>query len=262
MGLPNAQWRVSETLNAHFQTCPTYPATLVVPTAVTDAELSAAAPFRFSHRFPVLVWKHPKALFAIFRCSQPHVIYSYTCLPHSSAHVHISVFCANRSFSVAHKQQLGIKRKRNEHDELLLKAFAAATAPPHTSSAGVEWRSAEWKGPPLLIADCRPTVNAVGNVAKGGGWEVQDNYPHTKLQFLGAVSLCVLCVCVWSQHSLCFFSTTHYLLDIANIHVVRDSFQELRGLFLVLRAPGAAAAHTAVTQFPPHPTTFNAATLK
>lgn len=70
------------------------------------------------------------------------------------------------------------------------------------------------------MVDCRPQKNAVGNVAKGGGWEVADHYPYAKVKFLSIYSCTVLCLSVNA--------------DIENIHVVRDCFNQLRGLFLLL----------------------------
>ena len=54
---------------------------------------------------------------------------------------------------------------------------------------------------PLLLADCRPKVNAMANMAGGGGYEV---YVGTQLQFL----------------------------NIANIHAVRDSHRKMESLCL------------------------------
>lgn len=54
---------------------------------------------------------------------------------------------------------------------------------------------------PLLLADCRPKVNAMANKAGGGGYEV---YAGTQLEFMG----------------------------IQNIHVVRDSHRKLEALAL------------------------------
>ena len=54
----------------------------------------------------------------------------------------------------------------------------------------------------LFIMDARPKINAVANQAKGGGYEDITNYPNTELVFL----------------------------DIANIHVMRDSLRKLKEL--------------------------------
>jgi hypothetical protein len=69
----------------------------------------------------------------------------------------------------------------------------------------------------LFVADCRPLANAFANVAKNGGWEVNDHYPNCRVQFL----------------------------DIENIHVVRSAFQELRDLFTMTHRVMAGAATTA-----------------
>jgi len=54
----------------------------------------------------------------------------------------------------------------------------------------------------LFIMDARPKINAVANQAKGGGYEAMENYPNTELVFL----------------------------DIANIHVMRDSLRRLKDM--------------------------------
>jgi hypothetical protein len=98
----------------------------------------------------------------------------------------------------------------------------------------------------LTIVDCRPVVraltapaqptasdpaccgaqlNAVGNVATGGGWEDAANYSNCTLEFM----------------------------NIENIHAVRQALAKLRSLFVVLPASNGArcascashAAHTA-----------------
>ena len=57
----------------------------------------------------------------------------------------------------------------------------------------------------ILLLDCRPRVNAVGNIASGGGWEYAGNYPDIEV---------------------CFG-------NIENIHGVRESFTNLRDLFTI-----------------------------
>jgi len=53
----------------------------------------------------------------------------------------------------------------------------------------------------LNVFDARPRVNAVANIAMGGGWEDTETYPHCNVHFLG----------------------------IENIHAVREAFQRQRG---------------------------------
>ncbi|EDO44480.1 predicted protein [Nematostella vectensis] len=54
----------------------------------------------------------------------------------------------------------------------------------------------------LLIFDARPRINAVANQAKGGGYETEENYQNTEVIFL----------------------------DIANIHVMRESLRKLKDI--------------------------------
>ena len=55
----------------------------------------------------------------------------------------------------------------------------------------------------LFVLDCRPKLNAYGNMAKGGGFEAPDAYNNIALAFLG----------------------------IENIHAVRKSFERLKHQF-------------------------------
>ena len=67
----------------------------------------------------------------------------------------------------------------------------------------------------LMMYDCRPKINAMANVCKGGGWESEENYNYSVLEFL----------------------------NIANIHVVRESFINLRQLFQKLPAVKQLNSH-------------------
>lgn len=58
------------------------------------------------------------------------------------------------------------------------------------------------RGHKLIIMDARPKINALANQAKGGGYEMQENYQNTELVFL----------------------------DIANIHVMRESLRKLKDI--------------------------------
>ncbi len=50
-------WRISY-VNKDYSICPTYPSAVVVPKAVEDEVLIAAASFRQGGRFPVLAYRH------------------------------------------------------------------------------------------------------------------------------------------------------------------------------------------------------------
>ncbi|XP_035580799.1 LOW QUALITY PROTEIN: myotubularin-related protein 1-like [Zalophus californianus] len=71
-GLPNESWKISK-VNSNYELCDTYPAVIVVPTSVKDADLSKVAAFRAKGRVPVLSWIHPESQATITRCSQPLV---------------------------------------------------------------------------------------------------------------------------------------------------------------------------------------------
>ena len=63
-------WRISY-VNKDFTACQTYPSAVVVPKAVDDDVLLAAASFRIGGRFPVLSYRHEGGA-VIMRSSQPH----------------------------------------------------------------------------------------------------------------------------------------------------------------------------------------------
>lgn len=54
----------------------------------------------------------------------------------------------------------------------------------------------------IYIYDARPKVNAVANMARGGGYENEDHYPSAELVFL----------------------------DIHNIHVMRESLRKVKDM--------------------------------
>lgn len=79
---------------------------------------------------------------------------------------------------------VGVTKKRNPHDEQYIQMIMEANAQSHK----------------LFIMDARPTVNAVANRARGGGYENEELYQNAELVFL----------------------------DIHNIHVMRESSRKLK----------------------------------
>ncbi|KAK1169498.1 myotubularin-related protein 2 isoform X1 [Acipenser oxyrinchus oxyrinchus] len=79
---------------------------------------------------------------------------------------------------------VGVNGKRCKEDEKYLQAIMDANAQSHK----------------LFIFDARPSVNAVANKTKGGGFESEDAYQNAELVFL----------------------------DIHNIHVMRESLRKLK----------------------------------
>lgn len=146
-------WRITD-LNHDFKFSPTYPRCLVVPTAMSNAQLVTVGTFRSRARIPALTFMHPGNRTTLWRSSQPLV---------------------------------GVGGKTNAEDERLLDCIRASCG----ASAGQR----------LLIADCRPMINALGNKAKGKGYET---YKHGELVFM----------------------------NIQSIHVMRDSINKLKALCL------------------------------
>ncbi|XP_063955284.1 myotubularin-related protein 2-like isoform X2 [Lytechinus pictus] len=81
---------------------------------------------------------------------------------------------------------VGVGGKRSKEDEKYIQMILDANAQSHK----------------LLIMDARPTVNAVANKAKGGGYENEDTYQNAEICFL----------------------------DIHNIHVMRESLRKLKDI--------------------------------
>jgi hypothetical protein len=143
LGLPNSDWVVSA-LNQQWAAVPTYPSALVVPAAASVATLEGSIAFRSKGRFPVLCWRPP----------------SSSWLARQGGGARVALLRCSQPLA-------GMKRARSEADERLLGTVAAAVGR---------------AGKTLVILDCRPKVNALGNIAKGGGWEDVDNYPGAAIE--------------------------------------------------------------------------------
>ncbi|XP_076117049.1 phosphatidylinositol-3,5-bisphosphate 3-phosphatase MTMR2-like [Mytilus galloprovincialis] len=79
---------------------------------------------------------------------------------------------------------VGVANRRNKDDEAYIQMIMDANAQSHK----------------LYIMDARPSVNALANMAKGGGYEREESYQNAEILFL----------------------------DIHNIHVMKDSLRKLR----------------------------------
>ncbi|XP_018013958.1 myotubularin-related protein 9 [Hyalella azteca] len=82
MLLPGDTWRISH-LNAGYKVCRSYPQLLLVPRAMEDEELVAAALHRQDHRLPVMAFRHLPTGAVLVRSSQ--AISSYNNSSSSSA---------------------------------------------------------------------------------------------------------------------------------------------------------------------------------
>jgi hypothetical protein len=165
--LPDQYIRIS-TLNEDYQFSPTYPSVLLTPTPITDKDFRASGAFRSKNRVITICWRDVSSWKVIARCSQPLV---------------------------------GIRNKTNTCDSTIITALGEWAASTNKEAYfGVDSQGKALK--PVSILDARPRLNAVGNMANGGGFENTESV-EANLNFL----------------------------NIENIHVVRDALSTFRDLF-------------------------------
>ena len=184
MGIPDKKcWVLFK--NAGFVVSPTYPEWLVVPAPIYTHQVDQIARFRSKRRFPVLCWRRPASAVRVkVRTDQGDTTFINTTHEPFTfpSRVPVMLRCAQPS--------TGLTGTRCDVEEAMLRWVGTNTCPFNKSKN-------------LFILDCRPKINAMANACKGGGWESEEHYRQTTLEFL----------------------------DIGNIHVVRESFQGLSRLF-------------------------------
>ncbi|KAJ7085820.1 protein-tyrosine phosphatase-like protein [Mycena belliarum] len=148
VGSRTKAWRFTD-INKDYSFCPTYPSRLIVPTRISDTTLQYASKYRSKCRIPVLAYLHWANYGSITRSSQPMV---------------------------------GITQNRSVQDEKLIESiFQTHHSPESRASAGAVYGATTTN----LIIDARPTINAMGNTAKGAGTENMDHYKDSKKVYLG-----------------------------------------------------------------------------
>ncbi len=177
----HGHWRLTSA-NWEYRLCDTYPRQIVVPVRISDDDLSVVANFRSGRRLPALTWGRPGTAASIWRSSQPKTGVSGTC----------------------------------PQDELILDLIAQARGI-RVTPLGLSRNLSESM---LAIIDCRPRTNALANRAAGAGYEIQKNYPNTRLEFY----------------------------DIPNIHAVRESFKAVSALFQTYNGGTAQQSATSGSQ--------------
>lgn len=159
-------WRFTG-VNSSYEYCATYPASLVVPSKISDTTLNYGKTYRSKARIPGLVYLHWANLGTITRSSQPMV---------------------------------GLKNNRSIQDEKLIEAIFTSHSQHHSTSnpemANVSYiahsHAVYGATPTNLIIDARPTTNAMANVAKGAGTENMDYYRNCKKVYLGIDNIHVM----------------------------------------------------------------------
>ncbi|KAJ7156974.1 protein-tyrosine phosphatase-like protein [Mycena crocata] len=155
IGSRTKAWRFTD-INKDYSFSPTYPSRLVVPTRISDTTLQYASKYRSKCRIPVLSYLHWANFGSITRSSQPMV---------------------------------GITQNRSVQDEKLIESiFQTHHSPESRASAGPVYGATSTN----LIIDARPTINAMGNTAKGAGTENMDHYKESKKAYLGIDSIHVM----------------------------------------------------------------------
>ncbi|KAJ7940390.1 protein-tyrosine phosphatase-like protein [Mycena leptocephala] len=155
IGSRTKAWRFTD-INKDYSFSPTYPSRIVVPTRISDTTLQYASKYRSKCRIPVLSYLHWANYGSITRSSQPMV---------------------------------GITQNRSVQDEKLIESiFQTHHSPESRASAGPVYGATTTN----LIIDARPTINAMGNTAKGAGTENMDHYKDSKKAYLGIDSIHVM----------------------------------------------------------------------
>lgn len=193
------------------QFSPTYPALLVVPSAISDNTLNYAGKYRSRTRLPVLTYVHPVNNCSITRCAQPLVgVRQHRSIQDEK--LLLAIFSTSHSTGNDSSQPASRPRSppslRSSEGDISLGADpppgdAEALEDEMIAKTGTDAKSDDLKvygaQQHNLIVDARPTVNALAMQAVGLGSENMDNYK---------------------------FATKIYL-GIDNIHVMRDSLQKV-----------------------------------
>lgn len=186
----------------------TYPALIVVPTAVSDSVLRYAGEYRSRQRIPALVYRHPINNCSITRSSQPtpglrgnrnaqderlvaaiwatNRGWKPTTTPSGSVEFTPDTSVVNLSESSASSSFVGAgdgseNTGKPTVDDLTASSESDADLP---RVYGAQQRN--------LIVDARPTVNAYAMQAVGLGSEKMDHYPGAEKAYLGIDNIHVM----------------------------------------------------------------------
>lgn len=212
----NSNWRVTK-INKDYSFCETYPATMAVPSSISDNTLNYAVRYRSKQRIPALSYLHPINNCTITRCAQPMVgfqnkrsiqdekllaaIFNTT---HNSRPLSgfISTPPPEREDSEVVVSSIPALESETSNQEALENAYMSKAR----SEGPEKDEELDDKGPKIygaqqrnMIIDARPTINAMAMQAIGAGSENMDNYPFASKAYLG----------------------------IDNIHVMRDSLNKV-----------------------------------
>ncbi|KAI9849451.1 MAG: hypothetical protein M1837_004071 [Sclerophora amabilis] len=206
-------WRISR-INEDYKFSPTYPALLLVPSAISDNVLNYAGRYRSRVRVPVLTYLHPVNNCSITRSSQPLAGFRGNRSIQDEKLVG-AIFSSSQSMANGFPPTSPPRTPANGQtpERNLSDASSSSSQTPAADAQALEDRiisatagdsdqgTAQIYGAQQhnLIVDARPTVNAYAMQAVGLGSENMDNYRFATKAYLG----------------------------IDNIHVMRDSLAKV-----------------------------------
>ncbi|EUC48865.1 hypothetical protein COCMIDRAFT_23430 [Bipolaris oryzae ATCC 44560] len=200
-------WRISE-VNIEYKYSATYPALIVVPTAVSDSVLRYAGEYRSRQRIPALVYRHPINNCSITRSSQPtpglrgnrnaqderlvaaiwatNRGWKPTTTPSGSVEFTPDTSVVNLSESSASSSFVGAGDGSENTGKPTVDDLTAS------SESDVDLPKVYGAQQRNLIVDARPTVNAYAMQAVGLGSEKMDHYPGAEKAYLGIDNIHVM----------------------------------------------------------------------
>ncbi|MXQ94541.1 hypothetical protein E5288_WYG003467 [Bos mutus] len=125
---------------------------------------------------------------------------------------------------------VGVSGKRSKEDEKYLQAIMDSNAQSHK----------------IFIFDARPSVNAVANKAKGGGYESEDAYQNAELVFLDIHNIHVMRESLRKLKEIVYpnIEETHWLSNLESTHWLEHIKAKLSSLLSLLCAVCAVFTHS------------------
>lgn len=154
--------------------------------------LRAVFEFRSKGRIPVMTWQHPFNGTSLSRCSQPLSGIRQTRCPEDEALIRYFFFFLFLFVNTLYNREMGFANQPLVVDKLYVEFSLTnflSFYPFHFSLFFFRFTYPLFFFHPseknLYVLDCRPKVNAMGNRAKGAGYEdTTTSYPNCILEFL------------------------------------------------------------------------------
>jgi len=186
-------WRISD-INHDYTYSPTYPATLVVPSTISDNVLKYAGGFRSKVRIPALTYLHPLNNCSITRSSQPLVGLFKGKRNLQDERLIQAIFATNRPKNDALDSDLSATLGSVNHASSETVHTLNGNEDPPQRPGEADSRMAKVYGAQQrnLIIDARPILNARANQVAGMGSENMEYYKDATINFLGIDNINVM----------------------------------------------------------------------